>query len=194
MLTIAWDVDDILNNLMEYWLEQKWNKDHPQCNLKFNEIYINSPEALLETSKQEYLASLDEFRLSTAFGDMEPNPKILEWFRQYGGRARHLVLTAVPLECAHASAEWVMRHFGKWIRTFHFVPSYREGVDCPRYDQTKAEFLHWIDKVDVLVEDNEANAIAASKADVRGMLVDRPWNSSELSLEDALKELTSLVS
>ncbi len=194
MLTIAWDVDDILNDLMGCWLEQKWKREHPQCNLTYSDIKRNGPQDLLGVTLQDYLSSLDEFRQSPAFGSMEPNPLVMDWFRQYGSQARHIVLTAVPLSCAHISAEWVVRHFGKWIRTFHFVPSFREGVDLPDYDVRKAEFLQWINKVDILVEDNEKNASEASEAGVRGLLVDRPWNSSERSMENVLAELAALVS
>ena len=194
MLTIAWDVDDILNDLMGCWLEQKWKIENPQCELVYRDIKRNGPQELLGVPLQTYLNSLDEFRQSPAFKNMEPNPQIMDWFNRYGHQARHLVLTAVPLSCAHLSAEWVVRHFGKWIRTFHFVPSFREGVDVPGYDVTKAEFLQWVNKVDVLVEDNEKNAAEASATGVRGILVDRPWNSSDKSLESVLEELTGLVS
>ncbi len=193
MLTIAWDVDDILNNLMEGWLEQKWKQEHPQCNLTYADIKENGPQHLLGISLQDYLNSLDEFRQSSAFSSMEPNPLIMDWFEQHGSKARHLVITAVPLSCAHISAEWVIRHFGKWIRTFHFVPSFREGVELPDYDPRKVDFLQWIKKVDVLVEDNEKNATEAVEAGTQGLLVDRPWNSSTQSMKDVLADLTALV-
>lgn len=193
MLTIAWDVDDVLNNLMGCWLEKKWKIDRPDYGLNFEEIKVNSPHDILGITLEEYQASLDEFRLSPDFPRLEPDPKILEWFNRYGYRARHLALTAVPQACAHVSAEWTFRHFGKWIRTFHFVPSYRERADCPDYDQSKAEFLQWISKVDVLVEDNESNAKAAAQIGVQSILVDRPWNSSDLSLTNALSQLLGMV-
>lgn len=194
MLTIAWDVDDILNDLMGCWLEQQWKREHPQCELTYHDIKQNGPQELLGVPLQDYLNSLDEFRQSPAFPAMKPNPLVMGWFKRYGSQARHIVLTAVPLSCAHISAEWVVRHFGKWIRTFHFVPSFREGVDVPDYDLRKAEFLQWISKVDVLVEDNGKNASEAAEAGVQGLLVDRPWNSSNRSMEEVLAELTGLLS
>lgn len=190
MKTIAWDVDDVLNDLMRAWFEQKWLKDHPDCNVRYDEIIENPPYELLDVSIDEYLLSLDRFRLSPLYQEMNPVNEIMEWFDKYGGNFRHIALTATPLIAASASAQWVFRHFGKWMRTFHFVPSMREGLNIPEYERDKSEFLKWFEKIDILIDDNSENIDAAERYGVKGIIFPRPWNKSKCSIKEALVELT----
>jgi hypothetical protein len=82
-----------------------------------------------------------------------------------------------------------MRHFGDWIRSFHFVPSLRAGQPLPAYDRDKGEFLAWWGRADVLVDDSEANVEQARRAGVRAVLFPRPWNGSRQSVAEALAEV-----
>ncbi|MCX6993120.1 MAG: hypothetical protein NT011_08270 [Kiritimatiellaeota bacterium] len=191
--TIAWDVDDVLNDLMRAWFEHCWMRSHPDCSLGYDQISENPPDALLGISSAEYLASLDGFRLSESARTMLPIPEVLAWFRQYGKYYRHLALTAVPLRAASVSAAWVMRHFGSWIRSFHLVPSPRQGERIPDYDQTKKDFLRWWGKVDILIDDNPANVAAARSLGIQTILVSRPWNQGKRTLAQTLDFLTELI-
>lgn len=193
MKTIAWDVDDVLNDLMRSWLEQKWIKEHDNCKVRYSEIAENPPHRLLGISLEEYLSSLDEFRLSPLYQQMSPVREVVEWFSAYGTDFRHIALTAVPLIAASASAQWVFKHFGTWIRTFHFVPSKRQGQMLPEYERNKGDFLQWISKVDVLVEDSESNIASAEKAGCKGILMPQPWNKSKHTVEETLSMLLSLL-
>ncbi|MGD0281866.1 MAG: hypothetical protein ABSB95_05845 [Dissulfurispiraceae bacterium] len=190
--TIAWDVDDVLNDLMRLWFEQKWIKEHDNCELRYQEIVENPPHRLLGAAIDEYLFSLDEFRLSLLYQQMPPVKEVLSWFEKDGHNFRHIALTAVPLIAASASAQWVFRHFGPWIRTFHFVPSKREGRKTPEYDNDKGAFLKWFGKVDVLVDDSLVNIQAAESAGVKGIIMPRPWNKRETSIGGALRELENI--
>lgn len=189
MLTIAWDVDDVLNNLMGEWLTKKWLPEHPGCRITFAEIKQNPPEVILGCSRAEYEASLDEFRLSTLYPAMLPDKDVLAWFKKNGSRARHLALTAVPLKAAHISAAWVLKYFGSWIRTFSFVPSVRLGEEVVLYDRSKAGYLKWLDRVDVLVEDSEPNINAVRAIGLPGFLVNKPWNKGGVPLKEALAKI-----
>lgn len=193
MITIAWDVDDILNNLMYHWLTEKWLPEHPKRKVSFEQIIQNTPERIIDSTKEEYYSSLDSFRLSKAYLDMKPEPQVLEWFENSGYKARHIALTSVPLRAAHMSAEWVMKNFGKWIRSFNFVPSIRNGEQAPEYSQTKADYLKWLNNVDVFVEDSEQNIREAKELGIRGILVGKPWNKSNLSVADALFQINKLL-
>jgi len=161
MRTIAWDVDDVLNDLMHLWFEQAWLPSHPDCLLKYEGIKENPPHQLLGISLEEYLHSLDAFRLSGAIGKMTPKPEVLSWFHNYGDQFRHIALTATPLRSAPISSAWVMHHFGCWVRSFNFIPSQRQDECIPSYDYSKDSFLRWWSKVDVLVDDNAVNIDAA---------------------------------
>ena len=191
MKTIAWDVDDVLNDLMRVWFESVWSFEHAGGNcLCYGDLNENPPHNILGLTKDEYLKSLDAFRLSEAATKLKPNQEILQWLDQNGHGCRHLALTAVPLCAAHFSAAWVFKHFGKWIRTFHIVPSPRMNENIPQYDRSKDDFLKWIDKIDILVDDNPDSIKGADSVGIKGVLYPRPWNQSKLSLNETLDLLT----
>jgi uncharacterized HAD superfamily protein len=190
MLTFAWDIDDTLNDLTREWLRDYSAvkaADH-----SFSDLKENPPHRILGISKNEYLQSLDAFRLSPRYAELKPAGAIMDWLNSYGHRARHIALTAVPLCAAHISSQWVIKHFGKWIRTYAFIPSARSEI-IPAYDESKKNFIAWIDRVDVLIEDNEQNAGDAADLGVKSFLIKKPWNNSKLSVEEVLIQLTKLV-
>jgi hypothetical protein len=193
MITIAWDVDDILNDLMRCWLVDQWLAEHSGCKVNFEQITENTPERIINSTKEEYLLSLDSFRLSKAYSEIKPNAEVLAWFEKSGDKARHIALTFVPVKVAHISADWVMRNFGRWIRSFNFVPSLRANEQVPDYGRTKADYLKWLNKVDVLVEDSQENIRQAEELGIRGILVRKPWNKGNLSFKDALAEINRLL-
>ncbi|HOS40467.1 MAG TPA: hypothetical protein PLG31_12080 [Spirochaetota bacterium] len=194
MLTIAWDVDDVLNDLMRTWFEAEWLTRYPLCEISYNDISENPPHGLLGVSREEYLCSLDRFRQSDAYLAMEPVGPVMEWFRSYGERFRHIAVTAVPRTAAHRSAQWVVGRFGDWIRTFHFVPSARPGATIPAYDRGKGEFLRWLGRADVFIDDDEGNIASADGLDVRCLLFPRPWNGAAgKTIEEALDGLSRML-
>ncbi len=193
MQTIAWDIDDVLIDLMRSWLEAFWLPSHPDCSLRYEEISENPPHRLLGVSLDEYLASLDAFRLSGAAEQLPPIPEVLAWFRQYGEHSRHIALTTTPLRSAPVSAAWVTYHLGRWIRSFNLVPSKREGERVPVYDQSKVDFLRWWGKADIFVDDRAANVKAVEAFGIRGILMPQPWNQSSLTITETLECLARLV-
>jgi hypothetical protein len=191
MLTIAWDVDDVLNDFMHDWLELGWRPRHPACHVTYGELRANPPHQVLGVSLSEFLGSLDDFR-HTRFSELAPVPEALDWFRQHGDSYRHIALTAIPLDSAPLSAAWVMRHFGRWIRSFHLVPSARAHSDAPVYDRTKQDFLSWFEKATVLVDDHPGNINAARSLGIRATVMPRPWNGAPGTVASAFTELGSL--
>ncbi|MFC1957444.1 hypothetical protein ACFLX0_01310 [Chloroflexota bacterium] len=191
MKTIAWDVDDVLNDLMRTWLERFWMPAHPDCPIGYEQVSENPPHSLLGVSLPEYQASLDDFRLSESAKEMPPVPEVLAWFQRHGVSFRHMALTATPLSTAPTSAAWVMRHFGRWIRSFHVVPSPRQGEHLPAYDQSKEDFLRRWHEVDILVDDNPLSVAVAQALGIQTILWPRPWNQSRLTLAEALAALTA---
>lgn len=192
MLTIAWDVDDVLNDLMRVWFEKEWLSQHPACSLRYEDLRKNPPHGILSASLNEYLVSLDSFRFSGFYQEMKPAEDILRWFDKRGKKYRHIALTSVPRKASGISASWVFSHFGDWIRTFHFVPSKRENENIPSYEKDKIEYLDWLGNVDILVDDNEENIQAAKKIGVAGILIPRPWNSVRGTVNESLRLLSKL--
>lgn len=190
-LTIAWDVDDVLNDLMRmwyWWLGARTGLDLPN----YDALTANPPHQIVGLTLHEYLMYLDEFRLSHAASEQKPVREVLAWFKANGDRYNHIALTATPLACAPASAEWVIRNFGRWIRTFHFVPSPRDDDGLEAYE-TKGEALARLGGVAVLVDDSPANCESARAAGVDTVLFPRPWNGDRCSALEALNELDDLL-
>ena len=192
MLTIAWDVDDVLNNLMEAWLGEAWKPRHPECALSYSEITENPPHYLLGVPESEYHSSLDAFRLSDRARVLKPNPVIAEWLRAFGSEYHHIALTARPLESAPQAAEWTFRHFRTHIRAFAVVPA-RLPSDVPGYHRNKSDFIQWLGKVDILIDDSEENIVAAQKVGIHGVLYPQPWNSATGTVQTVLESLNQLV-
>jgi hypothetical protein len=192
MLTIVWDVDDVLNNLMRTWLEEAWRPSHPACTVAYGQLRANPPHEVLGVAKSEYLASLDAFRDSGRAAALTPHPAILEWLTAHGHRYRHMALTARPLASAGSAADWVFRHFGNYIRCYGVVPS-RLDPALPQYDHDKADFLRWFGEADFFVDDSEENVAAVRTLGVNGIVFPQPWNQVSRSVEDTLKLLTEQV-
>ncbi len=187
MLTVVWDVDDVLNHLMRDWFERDWKPAHPECRLQYEDITENPPDRVLGITRAEYLDSLDRFRLSAAAREMEPDPEVLAWFRIHGAAFRHIALTARPLDTAPAAAEWAMRHFGQYIRVFGVVPC-RALPGTPEYDLTKQDFLEWWGRGDILVDDSPANIAGAQRIGLSGILYGQPWNTGSRSPLETLTD------
>ncbi|HEY5056826.1 MAG TPA: hypothetical protein VII58_11740, partial [Acidobacteriaceae bacterium] len=152
MLTLVWDVDDVLNDLMAQWFHKGWKQEHPECATEYRSLTANPPHESLGVTHDGYLASMDAFRRSEAGLALLPNAEVLAWFLKHGAQARHIALTSRPLETAPDVAAWVLRHFGGWIRCFGIVPS-RAPEGVPAYDLDKGDYLRWLGKGDVLVDD-----------------------------------------
>jgi hypothetical protein len=191
MKTIIWDVDDVLNDLMGSWFED-WSKSNPHV-ISYDNLSQNPPCKLLGITQVEYLRSLDAFRLSGKAAKLEPVPEIFEWFRHYGDRSNNVALTATPLSACPVSAEWVMRNFSRWIRSYNVVPSMRPGMEKDPYHISKSEFLSWWGKGDILVDDSEENVADAISTGMEAVLIPRPWNHSTLTITEALATLTELA-
>jgi hypothetical protein len=192
MLTIAWDVDDTLNDLMYIWFEEWWRSKHPDCRLSYEDLTENPPHRLLGITKTDYQDSLDTFRLSGHYSRLLPNPAVLRWFEEHGHRYRHIVLTAVPRVAASISASWVMTHFGAWIRTFHFVPTPRSSDSIPAYESSKAEYLKWLGLADVFIDDNPGSVREVRSLGIRSYLTSRPWNGGGMDIDLILESLVNI--
>src|SRR3989442_13945880 len=109
MVTIAWDVDDVLNDLMRVWFTEIWQPAHPECGLCYDGIVENPPDRVLGIERSEYLQSLDVFRASERARSLAPNGAVLDWLERNGAKCRHIALTARPIASVAHAAEWVFR-------------------------------------------------------------------------------------
>jgi hypothetical protein len=191
--TVVWDVDDVLNDLTRVWLEDVWRPAHPTCDLAYEDLLQNPPHALLGIESGEYLASLDEFRLSAGYAQLTPNRDILAWLRGDGERSRHVALTATSLRAAPATASWVFTHFGRWIREFAVLPSPRHGEPQPIYDTDKGAWLARHAHPAVLVDDSPRNIESAVASSAEALCWPRPWNGVAASVPETLQALTDFV-
>jgi hypothetical protein len=190
--TIVWDVDDVLNDLMLQWFTRKWVPEHPECSIAYSGLTENPPHLALGVSREEYLASIDAFRRTDAGIHLTSNHEVSQWFSEHGGKFRHIALTSRPLESAPDVAAWVMRHFGSWIRCFGVVPS-RPIEGAPEYDRNKGDFLRWLGKGDVLIDDTRENLQQAEKLGLRVFPWPQPWNDASLTTTQILNALTRMA-
>lgn len=188
MLTIAWDIDDVLNELMLTWFTKVWKPEHPSSRLGFSDISENPPDRILGIPRGEYLSSLDQFRASAWAREMAPNSRVLDWLNRHGADYRHIALTARPLDSTPHAADWLFRHFGRFMRTFAVVPT-RVANGVPAYDRDKAAYLAWLGKADILVDDSEENIRGAASLGIRGILYPQPWNCASQTPEAILRSL-----
>lgn len=192
MKVVIWDVDDVLNDLMGEWLKRSWRKMNPNCSLEYPMLTRNPPHELLGVPKGQYLDSLDAFR-QNHFMDLKPLPEMQDWFHSYGHKARHIAVTSVPLKASHLSASWVFSHFGRWIRSFHVVPSPRPGDLSETGNPTKAEFIYAFSKADLVVEDNPETITSLRQKGINTLTVPRPWNRSAETVGDTLAKLSHFI-
>ena len=185
MLTLLWDVDDVLNDLTRRWFEDAWLVQHPGVALTFDQLTEQPATRLLGASLDEYLDSLDEYR-NRHYRNLVPRPDIVDWFAVHGSHYRHAALTATPIKHAPAVAEWVMRHFGHWIRAIAVVPSSRADDRHPQYDLDKGSAAEWLGFANVFIDDNLANIEAVAARGLRTIVVPRPWNSATRPITEAI--------
>jgi FMN phosphatase YigB (HAD superfamily) len=192
MRTIVWDVDDVLNDLMAQWFSRGWKQERPTAAAEYGDLSENPPHASLGVTREEYLSSMDAFRKTDEGIHLTPNAEVLEWFALHGSDFRHVALTARPLETAPEVAAWVMRYFGAWIRCFGIVPTRTmEGV--PSYDRGKGDFLRWLGKGDVLIDDTQENLRQAAEIGMKTFAWPQPWNDSLLTTTEILQALTNMA-
>lgn len=187
MKTIVWDIDDVLNNLMESWFE---NLKKRKCIvLAYKDIVENPPNQIIGITMDEYLQSLDQFRNSKQGIQMVPNPVILNWFKTHGSKFRHVALTSRSRQTVPLLGKWLFTHFGDWIRTMSFIPSFRNNEDLPCYDKDKKQFLEWLGKTDFFIDDSPHNIQAAESIGIKAFLYPQPWNNRYMSVEGILNKL-----
>jgi hypothetical protein len=187
MKTIVWDIDDVLNNSTKIWLENYWLPCHPDCTVNYDNLVENPPHRLLGIKREEYLNSLDGFRLSPQAQVMVPDTYLIDWFRKYGGRFRHVALTARPRKTVITAIDWVLKYFSEWFQTFSFIPAERYGEPPGHPDRDKGDFLSWLGKADYFVDDHPGNVMAATEQGIAAFLVACPWNSNGITLRDILE-------
>ena len=190
---VIWDVDDVLNELMREWFEDWWRPGHPECVHVYADIASNPPHQVLGISEETYLTSLDAFR-EARFAKLVPRAEVLAWFAEHGHRAHHVALSAPPETFAHVSAAWVIKHFGQWIRTYAFVPARRGRAHVADPQVAKRDYLEWLGRGDVFIDDREANVEGARSLGMKGIVVPQPWSPSpHRSFQDALLNLTAVL-
>src|SRR5207249_3313970 len=111
---------------------------------------------------------------------------------EHGERSRHVALTATASRAAPTTAAWVLRHFGRWIREFAFIPAGRAGEDWPAYDADKGTWLARLSTPAILVDDSPRHVAAATAAGAFALCWPRPWNNG-MSVGQTLEALTRLI-
>ena len=185
---IIWDVDDVLNCMMESWLNS-WNQGN-NSNIALKDIKENPPHEILGTTKEMYLTSLDEFRNSESGKYVLANSIVMNWFEGHGNKFKHVACTARPIETMPNQAWWIYYNFGQWINTVHAIGAVRDSkIDYQT--GSKADFISYIDTEVIFIDDSEQNINAVSKIGAETILYPQPWNTSVYSEEEFIEELNN---
>ena len=184
-ILLVWDIDDVLNTFMFHCLPRFPSSKQ----LKYEELTVNPPYELLSISKEQYLATLDASR-----ADLYRHPprlEVLNFFENYGDCFHHTSVSAVPLQFAPSSAQWLLHHFGKWIQNFVFIPSPRPGLKMlSQQFHTKAEAIKSFNRKAILIDDAPQNVKDAHKNGVDAVLFPAPWNDNRnQNIDDFLNNL-----
>ena len=170
-MIVAWDVDDVLNNFTSDWL--MWSDTRlPRFEGRFGD-----PGKWLAQggiSRHEYLRSIDQFR-AEMYSQLEPNKETLDWFCSDSSKATHIALTKTPLLFSPIVSNWVMLHFGTWMRGVLVTPSPRASDPPGTSYPTKGAVLSLFHAPVVLVDDSWENLENLPLA-VRPIIFPRPWN------------------
>ena len=176
-MLLIWDVDDVLNSLMQYYMENGLPVNARQ--LSCEALTENPPHKLLGISKEEYLSSLDHVR-SGSFYDLPPRPEIMAFFDECGHKFDHIILSAVPVRFMEKSSAWVLHYFGDWVQSCLFIPSHRP--ECNVKSQlfaSKAEAVKFFGPRAVLIDDAVKNVEETRSAGGRALYFPAPWNSEK---------------
>ena len=173
MITIAWDVDDVLNNLTECWL--KYYNSNNNTSFDYNDITKNPPHEILNISFEKYIESLDEFRMSEYAQQLVPNQDILDFMDKHKDRFNHIALTATSAHTAYNSSYWVLKNFYKYVFSYNVVPAKRDYLTYSNYSDKKS-FLQQHSDVKILIDDSIKNVEDANSIGVKAYLLKRPWN------------------
>lgn len=191
MKTIIWDVDDVLNDLMYSWFKEYRRVYDPNSNLSYHDLIQNPSHEILGITLNEYKLSLDNYRNSEKGRNLKPNQQIINWLRKDVAKFRHIALTARPKQTIPFLAEWIFHHFGDWIRTLSFIPSYREDEKLPVYDKTKIDFIIWLGKADYFIDDSVENIKTAEEIGITSFLFPQPWNNGKLTVKQILEKISN---
>jgi hypothetical protein len=167
MITIAWDIDDVLNSLDKEF--KNWA----------------SLTGLIIDDKN-YLKYLDRFRLGY-YLNLKVNTEVYNWFIENGDKVINIAITAVPNKLAYISSWWLFKNF-KWFTSIVIIPSYREEDPILSPFKTKGEYLQWLKKVDVFIDNNEKNIRDVKKLNpyIKCFHVNN-------NIENVLKDITKLI-
>jgi len=183
MKTIVWDIDDVLIPSTQIWLNEWFKNPH---GIKYQDLHQNPPHEILQISKDEYLKSLDEFRVSPLFEKTSPTKEVYTWFLKNGHHFNHIALTARPIKNASYASKWLFDHFGNWIRQFVFVPSKRDTDPLFNYFLNKKEALLSFNNVTYFIDDTPININNAKEIGINAIEFPRPWNNQKLSVNEIL--------
>ena len=183
---LVWDVDDVLNLLMVSWLKH-WNLMN-DSNFSLLDIKENPPYEILGISKEMYFANLDDFRNSEAGINVEENSTVKNWFENHGNKFNHMACTARPIHTMPNQAWWIYHNYGRWIHTVHVAGTGRNNeMDYKKI--SKADFISWIDKKVIFIDDSEENINNVSTVGAETILYPQPWNIADYSAEDFIAKL-----
>jgi len=179
-LTVAFDVDGVLRNLVQYTLDNNVVLDalKPENRKRPNEITSYGDFVKLFESKEQWKKLLNE---SGAWKNSPHHRSMIDLFRVLKTKGYNCIIVTSNshLIGQMETVEWLHKHIDSE------VAAYKEGLD-----------IHFVNdkltvKYDAIIEDMPVNAWKASEDGRLGFLVKRPWSNLETQKADSRNKIVS---
>lgn len=186
---IVWDVDDVLNNLMASWIDD-WSYRNKK-KYRINDLIENPPNRMLKISLEEYYNDLDTFRNENNGDHIPVNKEIMVWFKEKGHLFHNIACTARSKSTRACQARWIYNNYGNWISTVNM--SYSGRLKNKKDSLNKIEFLGFLNKDLLFIDDNEDTIKEAKDMGFDTLLYPQPWNSSTITVNELINKINQKI-
>lgn len=172
-MNIAVDIDDVLANYMEQFLD--FQKERYGRRLHFEDCDTYSLKTLFQMTEQEEVKQIHEFHKSQYFENIKPLPSAQESLQELKAQEHTLyVITSRQNHIAEKTRKWIDRYF----------PGIFEDVFITNEASLDKKHVKKIDvckqiNANTIIEDSPSNANDAARERIQAVLMDKPWNQME---------------
>ncbi|MFP4119302.1 MAG: 5' nucleotidase, NT5C type [Candidatus Woesearchaeota archaeon] len=172
-MNIAVDVDEVIARFLEQFMnfqEARYNR-----RLAPEDCHSYLFRDLFDMTEEEEIKQIMEFYDSPFFKDIKPIPEARETLERLKHQGHSLyVITARQHRIEKETKSWIDTHF----------PGLFEDVVITNeasFDEDHVKKVDVCKELDaqVIIEDSLSNAIDAANANIRAVLIDKPWNQNE---------------
>ncbi|MGM5481768.1 MAG: 5' nucleotidase, NT5C type [Nanobdellota archaeon] len=173
-MNIAVDVDEVLANFLEQFLS--FQEEHYGRRLAPKDCSSYYFRELFNISEEDEIKQIYEFYETQYFQDIKPLPDSQESLKKLKEQGHKLfIITARQNRVAKETRQWLDRYFPDMFEDVFIT---NEAGFKEEHHEKKVDVCKRIN-ANVIVEDSLPNAIDVLKADMKAVLMDKPWNQTD---------------